>query len=97
MPRGDGTGPMGTGPMSGRQAGYCVGYDAPGYANPAPRLGLARGFRGGRRGRRNMFYATGLPRWARESFAPPTLKAQADWLKEQIETIAKRIEEIEQK
>jgi hypothetical protein len=52
--------------MSGRQADYCAGYDAPGYANPVPRLGLARGFRGGGRGRRNMFYATGLPRWARE-------------------------------
>jgi hypothetical protein len=104
MPRGDGTGPMGTGPMSGRQAGYCADFDAPGYANPAPRLGLARGFGGGGRGWRHWFYATGLPRWARGSFAPPTpqqeadaLKEKAGWLKDQLDAINKRIEEIEQK
>jgi len=26
MPRGDGTGPWGLGPMTGRAAGYCAGY-----------------------------------------------------------------------
>ncbi len=36
MPRGDGTGPAGMGPMTGRAAGYCAGYPAPGYMNPAP-------------------------------------------------------------
>lgn len=35
MPAGDGTGPRGLGPMTGRAAGYCVGYPAPGYMNPA--------------------------------------------------------------
>ena len=34
MPRGDRTGPMGMGPMTGRAAGYCAGYGVPGYANP---------------------------------------------------------------
>jgi len=34
MPRGDGTGPRGEGPMTGRRVGYCTGYSAPGYANP---------------------------------------------------------------
>lgn len=49
MPRGDGTGPMGQGPMTGRAAGYCAGFNAPGHANPVPRagLGLRRGFGGG--------------------------------------------------
>lgn len=36
MPGGDGTGPMGMGPMTGRGAGYCAGNDVPGYANPLP-------------------------------------------------------------
>jgi hypothetical protein len=36
MPGGDGTGPMGMGPMTGRAAGYCAGYPAPGYVNPVP-------------------------------------------------------------
>jgi len=34
MPGGDGTGPMGMGPMTGRAAGYCAGYGVPGYMNP---------------------------------------------------------------
>ena len=34
MPRGDGTGPMGMGPMTGRAAGYCAGYPVPGFMNP---------------------------------------------------------------
>lgn len=34
MPFGDGTGPRGIGPMSGRGAGYCAGYGRPGFANP---------------------------------------------------------------
>jgi len=34
MPRGDGTGPMGMGPMTGRAAGYCAGYSVPGFMNP---------------------------------------------------------------
>ncbi len=34
MPGGDGTGPMGLGPMTGRAAGYCAGYGMPGYMNP---------------------------------------------------------------
>ncbi len=36
MPNGDGTGPMGSGPMTGRAAGFCVGYSMPGYVNPVP-------------------------------------------------------------
>ena len=43
MPGGDRTGPLGTGPRTGRAAGFCVGYDVPGYANP----GSGYGFRGG--------------------------------------------------
>jgi hypothetical protein len=43
MPRGDGTGPMGMGPMTGRAAGYCAGYPVPGYMNPVPRMGMGWG------------------------------------------------------
>jgi len=35
MPFGDGTGPAGAGPMTGRAAGFCAGYPMPGYMNPA--------------------------------------------------------------
>ena len=45
MPRGDGTGPGGLGPMTGRAAGYCAGYSVPGFMNPSGgRLGLGFGY-----------------------------------------------------
>jgi len=36
MPFGDGTGPMGLGPMTGRGAGFCAGFGTAGFANPMP-------------------------------------------------------------
>ena len=69
MPGGDRTGPMGMGPMTGRGAGYCAGYGAPGFVSGG------RGFGGGGRGRgrgwRNWFYATGVPGWQRASWGWP--------------------------
>ena len=64
MPGGDRTGPMGMGPMTGRGAGYCAGSGAPGFVNRVFGGFFGRG-RGGGRGWRNMYYATGLPGWAR--------------------------------
>jgi len=46
MPGGDGTGPAGMGPMTGRAAGYCAGYALPGFMNPV----AGRGFWGRGRG-----------------------------------------------
>jgi hypothetical protein len=73
MPAGDGTGPWGMGPMTGRGAGYCSGYGVPGYANPVRGRGFGMGWgrgRGGGRGWRTGYYATGLPGWARLGYAP---------------------------
>jgi len=73
MPGGDGTGPAGLGPMTGRAAGYCAGYPVPGYMNPVG----GRGFwgwgrrRGGGWGWRNQFYATGLTGWQRGAVGWP--------------------------
>ena len=75
------------GPRTGRAAGFCAGYDVPGYANPVPGRGLGwglvlslskgfgrgfwrRGRRGGGRGWRHWYYATGLPGWARFGYGP---------------------------
>ena len=76
MPRGDGTGPGGMGPMTGRAAGYCAGYSVPGYMNPygGRYPGVGRAFGGGfgrGRGYRNWYYATGLPGWARYNVGMP--------------------------
>jgi len=87
MPGGDRTGPAGAGPMTGRRLGYCSGSAAPGYAYG--RGGFGGGFGGGfsrapgtggrGRGRMNMFYATGLPGYARYGYGvAPTAVAAAD-------------------
>ena len=112
MPWGNGTGPSGEGPMSGRGMGYCAGFDAPGYVSG--RFGRGRGGWGAR----HRYYATGLPGWARFGggrFAPApmaplvvpsrppvaseaeALRAQADYLAEALEDIRTRLAEIEQK
>ena len=101
MPRGDGTGPNGLGAMTGRAAGYCAGYDAPGFANG----GFGRGAWGGRggfgRGFRNQFLATGLPAWARGGSMLPEadekqfLANQAKALQAQLDEIQKRQKELD--
>ena len=79
MPRGDRTGPMGMGSMTGRKAGFCEAFGIPGTANSTPGRGFgmgfgrSRGFGGRDRGWRHRFYATALPGWMRfgEYAAPP--------------------------
>ena len=101
MPRGDRTGPTSMGPMTGRGAGFCTGYDVPGFRGQGRGWGRGRGWR-------RRYYATGLPRWARfwdwEPKAPPvtkeaeaeSLKAQAEWLGEQLEAVQRRIAELQE-
>lgn len=75
MPGGDGTGPAGLGPMTGRAAGYCAGSPAPGYMSGGGRgfWGFGRG--GGGRGWRNQFYATGLTGRQRAAMGRPVFGA----------------------
>ena len=71
MPRGNGTGPAGMGPMTGRAAGFCAETGRPGYADPVGGRGLGFGWGrgGGGRGRGcgfgwgrgNRFIAAGAP------------------------------------
>lgn len=72
MPGGDGSGPNGMGPMTGRGAGFCAGFNVPGFANRGQGGGFGGGFGGGRgqgrgRGFRNRFYAAGPYGWQREA------------------------------
>lgn len=59
MPRGDGTGPNGLGPMTGRGLGYCAGYDSPGFTKGA---GMGMGWGRGRGFGRGMAWGRG-GRW----------------------------------
>ena len=74
MPRGDRTGPLGEGPMTGRQLGYGAGYDSPGFTK-GPGGGLRRGFfgRGAGFGRG---YGRGFSNWGWR--APESVENQPD-------------------
>lgn len=116
MPFGDRTGPAGLGPRTGRSAGFCGGYQVSGCMNSFGGRFFAG--RGGGRGRRNRFYATGLPGWAMAGYGYPAgpwvghpnvayppqpmaaaqeidlLKNQAEYFKDALDEITKRIEEL---
>ncbi|MFC2169598.1 DUF5320 domain-containing protein [Acidobacteriota bacterium] len=62
MPRGDRTGPMGSGPMTGRGMGYCAGSAGPG-------IGFGRGFGFGRGLSRGSGLGRGR-RWQQAGFSP---------------------------
>lgn len=89
MPRGDKTGPAGTGQMTGRGMGYCAGYNTPGYMNPCFGRGFGRGF-GGRR-----FWTT--PQEMVQAYKEPTEKELLSELKAEKAEIDKAIKELEQK
>jgi hypothetical protein len=109
MPRGDGTGSMGMGPMTGRGAGYCAGFAMPGFMNPFPGRGMGRGRGRGRgfgmgRGWRHGWAGADFPAAAYPvPYTPATapqneveaLKTQANYFNEALEEINKRIAELE--
>jgi len=69
MPGGDRTGPAGLGPMTGRAAGFCAGYPAPGYTDSVG----GRGYWGRGRGRRrSWFRGWGWPGRRRAAMGYPT-------------------------
>ena len=76
MPRGDGTGPAGMGPMTGRAAGYCAGYQVPGFMNPVGGRGYW-GWGRGRGGGRGRGFGRGFG-WARAGFGYPALGGFAE-------------------
>ena len=99
MPGGDRTGPLGDGPMTGRQLGYGAGYDSPGYTK-GPGGGFGRGFRGRGRG----FF------WSRPAVAPEdmagslsrtdelgTIKAEVWELKNTLSSILYRLDNFNSK
>lgn len=101
MPGGDGTGPVGFGPRTGRAMGYCAGYPAPGYANPGfgRGLGFGRGRGGGRGGGRGRGGNFGFGRMApaaypRFSPAAPTPEAEMEWLESMVQDLEEELKNI---
>jgi hypothetical protein len=86
MPRGDGTGPLGIGPMTGKGLGNCVtsNYN-----------GIGRGFR-------RMNYWVGTPGCFRDYYfsrvgEEEALKYQEELLQNELLGIRQRLEEIKEK
>ncbi|MDC7245999.1 MAG: DUF5320 domain-containing protein [Sphaerochaetaceae bacterium] len=103
MPRGNGTGPEGMGPMTGRGAGFCSGADSPGYMNVG-RAGMGglgnRRFFG--RGYRRTGYGRGF---APVSYAAPVyspeveqknLENEISFLKNQVKSLEDRLANIKE-
>jgi len=86
MPGGDRTGPTGAGPMTGRGAGYCNGFNRPGSFRP----GIGRG-------RRNMNFGAGRQgaQFNQEEFSnnPDKDREIAD-LKNQLKNIESRLDQL---
>ncbi len=106
MPRGDGTGPAGAGAMSGRAAGFCAGYQTPGFANQS--AGFGGGFGRGRGffGRPRLGLGRRWGAWDGSFIAPQmapvqngedemqVLKNHAAALRNQLDAVEKRLDEI---
>ncbi len=107
MPRGDGTGPMGMGAMTGRAAGFCAGYDVPGCVDTMPGRGFGMGRGGfgrggmGRGGMGRGFgrgYGYGFRNrfWADDMRQPMAMPAPGiEALKEQAEYLTGALENIQ--
>lgn len=110
MPRGDRRGPAGWGPMTGRGAGYCAGYQVPGFLNRW--VGRFRGRcsfgpRGGGHGwRRACFFGpwgpgypvspyAGVPGGYDPGVEAEFLSKEADYLKQELKAIETRLAQLE--
>jgi len=92
MPRGDGTGPNGMGPMTGRGAGLCAGFDSSGFVNG----GFARGFG---RGRGFAWRARAVPVQQVQPVITKEqekniLEADLEDMKAEMKTVEKRLKEL---
>ncbi len=107
MPNGNHKGPVGNGPKTGRRAGFCAGFDGPGYQNGGPRsdagMDMGRGFAG--RGRRNRFCAptgfgqgrgmgTGYGRFTGPGGNEFTQDTERDRLRRQAATLKSRLDQV---
>jgi len=104
MPGFDGTGPRGMGPMTGGGRGFCVAPVAGARPRPFGRRFLGRG---GGRGWRNMYYATGLPGWVRGGYGYPAYgmgyapdfskEEESVMLKEEAELLKEELKAIQER
>lgn len=99
MPRGDGTGPMGMGSMTGRGAGYCSGTVQPGYAGTPYGFGRGLGRRGRAAGGMGLGYGRGWCAggpWGVPAAVAPAANpaAEKQWLTNQAAALQAELDRI---
>ena len=90
MPGGDGTGPLGKGPMTGRVAGFCAGYPITEYMPSGYIQGYGRG-RG--RGFRRGFWGCFRRFWYRDYYDTPFNQLSTKEEKAYLEKLVKNLED----
>ena len=85
MPQGDGTGPNGQGPMTGRAMGYCAGFNAPGFMN----VGFGRGM-----GRAVMPVAVNIDEKNLLEDEKKAVEEEINYLKEELAEVIKRLKDL---
>lgn len=104
MPRGDGRGPAGTGPMTGRGAGFCSGSSIPGFLNRAASFfgGRNAGGRGRGCGRNGFFgrgngFGRGYQAFDQQGFEELNdvkyLKSREEYLEKELSALKQKIKE----
>ena len=98
MPCGDGTGPFGLGPKTGRRAGFCAGYNTPGYANPV--VGFGRRWFWRRRAWQPQSHVPVQSSETPVQYSPKEeleeLKAEKEALERDLKAVEQRIKELEE-
>jgi hypothetical protein len=99
MPRGDGTGPIGYGPRTGRGAGYCIGPFKTGFERK-PCIGYGRG-----NGYRRWFQDAGYPDFVGyrqgtaiidDTVEKEQLQRQSEILEKQLKYVNRRLSALKQ-
>ncbi|MCB2220741.1 MAG: DUF5320 domain-containing protein [Bacteroidetes bacterium] len=99
MPKGNGTGPMGKGPKTGRGLGFCTGNDMAGFQYSPPGFGRRLGTNRGRRWGRGSGFGFGRfrgethPQVSTETL----LENEARILRDQLASVEKQLSELKKK
>ena len=94
MPNGNGMGPAGAGPQTGRGMGYCAGNEMPGWqAGTGGGRGMGRGFRCGGRGMGRGFGRGAAPAAVEQPSETTSLRDELEALRMQVAALGRQLAE----
>lgn len=95
MPRGDRTGPNGMGPRTGRGAGFCSGFDRPGYMNGGAGTGYGYGRGMGRGYGRGFGYGYAPVGGFAAPYVPYSKETEKGYLENEISVLKEQLKASE--